>query len=714
MKQILQNYNSGDLELNEVPVPSVKPIGVLVRNHHSLVSAGTEKAMIKLAKKSLAGKARERPDLVKEVINKAKNDGLMATYQAVMTRLDEPNPLGYSCAGEVTEVGREVEDFSTGDLVACGGAGYASHAEVVNVPGNLTVQVPDDVTTKEASFVTLGAIALQGIRRAELTPGERVGVIGLGLIGQLTVQILKAYGFPVIGLDIDEKQVQRVQKLGLNESGTIGQDKVESLARNFSNGKGIDAVIITAATETNQPVELAGKLCRERGRVSAVGLVGTEVPRDIYYDKELDFNISRSYGPGRYDKTYEEKGLSYPIGQVRWTERRNMKEFLRLVQEDKVNLDPLITHEFKFENALDAYDLILENPNGEYYSGIVLEYDTDKKHSSKILLEQKAKGKIKGDTVNVGLIGAGNFAKSKIIPNLEKINEAELKALATATGKTAKDVGGKHGFEYCTTEYSEIIEDPDVDLVVIATRHNLHAEMTAEALSKDKNVHVEKPLALNQEELKDVTDAEQNSDGRLMVGFNRRFAPQVQEVKDKLEDSNTPLMINYRVNAGYIEPDHWIHDPEEGGGRIIGEVCHFVDLIQFLVNAQPEKIYASRVPPQGEILPDDNVSVNIDFADGSRGAILYTALGDKSLPKEYIEIFGDRKAESINNFKTGTLSLKQDKGHFGEFVAFVDSILNGEPSPISIKELALSTFSTFKILDSIRSGKPQNVYLDSN
>jgi len=411
MKQILQNYKSGDLELKDVPRPSLKKGGMVVKNHHSLVSAGTEKVMIELAKKSLAGKAKERPDLVKEVINKVKNDGLFATYQAVMTRLDEPNPLGYSCSGEVVEVGGQVEGFSVGDTVACAGAGYASHAEVVYVPENLVVSVPDGISTKNTSFVTLGAIALQGIRRAELTPGERVGVIGLGLIGQLTVQILKAYGFPVMGIDIDENQVKKTLELGLDEGVTIGKDDVENKSLSFSDGHGLDAVILTAATESSKPVELAGKICRERGRVSAVGLIGTEVPRDIYYDRELDFRISRSYGPGRYDKVYEEKGLDYPIGFVRWTERRNMKEFLRLVSEGRIELEPMITHTFPFEDALDAYELILENPDEEDYTGIVLEYDMEQEQSSTLKLQKEKKSGLPDDKVRVGLIAGLGYKK---------------------------------------------------------------------------------------------------------------------------------------------------------------------------------------------------------------------------------------------------------------------------------------------------------------
>ena len=387
MKQLLQDCRTGDLRVAEVPVPALRPGGILVKNHYSLVSAGTERAVIEFARQSLVGKARSRPDLVKEVLNKIKTDGLLATYRTAMQRLDEPLPLGYSCAGEVIEVGRGAEEFGKGDLVACGGGSYASHAEVVFVPKNLAVKIPENVTTKEAAFVTLGAIALQGVRRAELTPGECVAVIGLGLIGQLTVQILNAYGFPVLGLDVSQRQVEKALKLGLREAAVIGQDDVEKVARAFSDGQGVDAVIITAATKSREPIELAGRICRDKGRVSVVGDVGMDIPRNLYYEKELDLRISRSYGPGRYDPNYEERGIDYPIGYVRWTEKRNMEEFLRLISIGRVDVKSMITHIFKIEDALKAYELILENPNKEDFTAVLLEYDPAKEHTPKITLK---------------------------------------------------------------------------------------------------------------------------------------------------------------------------------------------------------------------------------------------------------------------------------------------------------------------------------------
>jgi len=707
MKQLLQNYKTGELKLEEVPAPVLKPGGILIKNHYSLVSAGTEKAVIEFAKQSLAGKAHSRPDLVKQVLNKVKTDGLLSTYHAAMQRLDEPVPLGYSCAGEVIEVGRGVEQFNKGELVACAGGGYASHAEEVFVPKNLVVKIPDNVTTKEAAFVTLGAIAMQGVRRAELTPGERVAVIGLGLLGQLTVQTLNAYGFPVFGLDVSQRQLEKARKFGLQEGAVIGQDDVEKVASAFSNGQGVDAVIITAATKSNEPVELAGRICRDKGRVSAVGDIGLDIPRSVYYEKELDLRISRSYGPGRYDPNYEEKGIDYPIGYVRWTEKQNMEEFLRLISIGGVDVKLMITHTFKIDDALEAYELILKNPDKEDFTAVLLEYDPTKEHSPTVILSSGEKRKLASGTVNVGLIGGGNFAKGTILPNLKKLDKVHIKSVATATGKSAQDIAKKYGCEYATTDYNEILDDADINLVIVATRHNLHAPITIEALKQGKNVHVEKPLALNMEELEAVIEAEKSSQGRLMVGFNRRFAPQAIEAKERFSSRKTPLMIHYRVNAGYIPPDHWIHDPEEGGGRIIGEVCHFVDFLQFLTGAAPERVYAAKVAAGANVIAEDNVSITIDFADGSTGTILYTALGDKSLPKEYIEIFGGGKAMSINNFKSGKrFSLSQDKGHYGEFRAFTEAILNGKPSPISVEELALTTLVTFKIHESLEKGTP--------
>jgi len=704
MKQVQQDFGSGELRLSDVPNPAVKPEGVLVRTHHSAVSAGTESSMINLAKKSLVGKAKERPDLVKEVLNKARNDGLVATYQSVTSRLDDPMPLGYSCAGEIIAVGKNVEQFSVGDQVACGGAGYATHSEVNYVPENLCVPLPKDVSSADGAFVTLGAIAMQGIRRLDLSPGETVAVIGLGLIGHLTVGILDAYGYPVLGTDIDSSRVARANDYGLTTGIVLGEGDPKTAAKDLGPSEGVDAVLIAASTDSNDPVELAGDLCREQGRVSVVGQVGMDIPREVYYDKELDVRISRSYGPGRYDRIYEEKGLDYPVGHVRWTENRNMQEFVRLLS-DRLSVAPLVTHRFDIEEASKAYDVILGD---ESPLGVLLEYEHDELLDDRIDLPRSSRPSKRStaETLSVGLVGAGNFAKQSLLPVVDNSNEFSLHAVVTGTGKTAKHIGEKYGARYCTTNYEEILNDEAIDVVVVATRHNLHAPVAVGALERGKDVHVEKPPALDREELTKVVAAEQNSAGRLMVGYNRRFAPSSKRVQAAFSRSETPLMMNYRVNADRIPADHWIHDPAVGGGRVVGEICHFVDFSQAVTDSLPKRVYATEVD-RGE---DTNVQVTIDFMDDSVASILYTTLGDESAAKERVEVFGNGDIETIENFKPGFLNLTQEKGHKEEFEAFAEAIRQGDPSPIGIKDIVYTSLSTFAVEESIQSGKP--VFLD--
>jgi len=720
MKQVIQNLRTGKLKIEEVPMPNLRDNGITVKNHYSLVSVGTEKAIIEFAQQSLAGKAKKRPDLVKEVLNKIKTDGILTTYKTILFRLDTPLPLGYSCAGEIIEVGKKVDGLNKDNLVACGGD-CASHSEVVSVLINLCVKIPENVTPKEASFVTLGAIAMQGVRIAKLTPGEKVAVIGLGLIGQLTVQILNAYGFPVFGLDVSQKQLKNATGIGLKHGSVIGEDDIEKFANFFTNGIGVDAAIITAATKSNEPIEIAGKICRDKGKVSVVGDVNLNIPRRIYYKKELDLCISRSYGPGRYDPSYEEEGIDYPIGYARWTEKRNMEEFLRLISVGRIDVKPMISHIFKIEDALKAYELILKNPNNEEFTGVLLEYDSAKEYKPAVVLDLAKKEKAKKNIIYAGLIGAGNFATNIILPNLKKIKEINIKAIADAKGERAKNVATKYHCKYITSDYMDILNDEKIDLVIIATRHNLHAKIAIESLKKDKNVHLEKPMALNIKQLKEVIESEKISKGRLMLGFNRRFAPLIIDAKKQFSKINTPLMIYYRINAGYIPKESWIHDKDEGGGRIIGEVCHFIDLLQFLTNSTPERVYATKISAQEPVIENDNVEITIDFSNGSRGIILYTSLGSKAVAKEYLEIFADENVMIIDNFKSGKFYKKnkskklrvssQDKGHRQEFETFTHAILNGDPSPISMKEQIISTLTTYRILESIEKKEPVEINL---
>ena len=701
MRQLQQDFGSSELELIEVPEPHVSSNGVLVDTRYSLVSAGTERAMIELANKTLLGKAKERPELVKQVINKARNDGLRSTYRSVKSRLDEPFPLGYSCSGRVIQVGEEVANFSVGDVVACGGAGYATHANVNHVPENLCVSVPDEVSLRDAAFTTVGAIALQGIRRLDPTPGERIAVIGLGLVGRLTTKLLAAYGYPVLGIDIDPTRVDGADELTVGAA--IGEDDISNISTSFGEGEGVDGVIITAATESNQPIKLAGEILRERGRVSVVGDIGMDIPRAQYYEGELDVHLSRSYGPGRYDRRYEEKGLDYPIGYVRWTENRNMAEFLRLLDVEAIHVDDVVTHTFSFDDALDAYDLILGD---EEHMGVLLEYEHSETSEKKRRLDLQSvqKGSTTGQ-ISLGIVGAGSFAQSVLLPTIVDVDGLSIRAVATATGTTATAVGEKYDAAYVTTDYEEIINDEAIDAVVVATRHNLHAEIATAALEANKDVHVEKPPVLTRAELDQLIEAEQRSSGRLMVGYNRRFASSVNRIREWTRE--VQIMARYRINAGSLPDDHWTVDPDVGGGRILGEVCHFVDLLQYLVGERPSTVYACG--PEDRSPTQQNVQVSIEFADGSCGSITYTTFGDDGAGKEHIEVLGGGRIETIDDFKTGRFGLGQDKGFEAEFRAFRDAIREGDESPIPIDEIVTTSLVTFGIEESLRTNEPVRI-----
>lgn len=720
MKQVMQNFKSGELQIDDMPLPSLKPGGVLVKNYFSVISAGTEKMVVDLAKKSLYGKAKERPDLVRMVINKAKKEGILNTFRQVREKLDNSIPLGYSCAGEVIAVGEGVTEFSVGDRVACAGAGYANHAEVVFVPKNLCVKVPEAVNLEDAAYVTLGAIAMQGIRVADPKLGERIAVIGLGLLGQLTVQILKSAGCEVIGIDLDPDKVNLAKATGADLAINRGDGSLTNQVQAFTQGYGVDGVIITAATSSNDPVELAAELCREKGRVVVVGAVKMDVPRPPFYAKELDLRLSKSYGPGRYDVNYEEKGVDYPIGYVRWTEKRNMEEFLRLINKGLVKVDPLTTHKFAIEEASTGYDLISGKVQ-EKYLGILLQYNPNLQHSKRLEFHTQAGRSYK--EAKVGVVGTGGFAKAVLIPAIKKAEAAQIVAVAASTGVSAKQVGGKVGADYCTSDYAEILDDSNVNAVVVATRHNLHADLCIQALERNKAVFVEKPLAMNMDELKRVASAAMQHHQVVMTGFNRRFAPMTKELSRFFAKRTTPMMVQYRVNAGFIPKDHWIQDPVEGGGRIIGEVCHFVDFIQFVTGAVPVQAYAASTRSENDKITDyDNVFIALTMSDGSIGHISYTALGDTSFPKERVEVFADGKLAVLDDFRSLSLveggktavskSANQDKGHEEEILAFIRAVTKGEPTGLALESQLVTTLTTFKILDSLRTGMAVPVHLD--
>jgi predicted dehydrogenase/threonine dehydrogenase-like Zn-dependent dehydrogenase len=709
MKQLIQSYKTGELGLYDVPVPYCYSGGAIVRTTCSLVSAGTEKMIVDIAKKSLIGKAKARPDLVRQVVDKMKKEGIKNTLEKVFNKLDTPIPLGYSCAGVVCEVGEYVDGISAGDRVACGGAGYASHSEYNYVPKNLFVKIPDGVDDVDASFVTVGAIALQGVRQAEPTLGERVAVMGLGLLGQLTVQLLKANGCFVIGSDIDPKKLELAKKLGADV--VCSASELVNATKEFGRGNGVDSVIITASANSNQLVFDAGEICKHKGKVVVVGQVGMDIPRNVYYKKELDLRLSMAYGPGRYDSDYEENGMDYPFAYVRWTERRNFEAFLDLVADGKITPKELITHSFEFDDAMSAYDL-LEGKVKEEYLGIVLKYP-----NSENALQRSVKisaKNISANSVNIGLIGAGNFTKSVILPNIKKVKGFELVGLCSATGISAHSVGNKHGFAFATTDKKEIFASSEINAVVITTRHDDHAVSVIEALKAKKHCFVEKPLCIYEHELEEIKEAYEALEERpvLQVGFNRRFSPFAVSMKSELKGSVASVI--YRVNAGIIPKESWIQDKGVGGGRVVGEVCHFVDMCSFLLSSEPVSVYARCVSSADASVPDeDNISITLGYANGSAATIVYCAYGNSQMPKEYIEVFANDLSMQMNDFRElkifrGQKNKKfsnssQDKGFEAEFEAFLKAVKSGI-SAISFESIYKTTKATFAALQSLKTG----------
>ncbi|MCB9211457.1 MAG: bi-domain-containing oxidoreductase [Ignavibacteriales bacterium] len=701
MKQLTQSLKDGAMQLLDTPFPSVSTNSILIRNYYSVISAGTEGKTVKDARLSYIGKAKARQEEVKKVINLAKSQGIADTYKTVMNKLDSPSPLGYSCAGEVIEVGTDVKNFKVGDLAACGGAS-AVHSEVVSVPINLAVKIKSPEFIKESSFATIGAIAMQGVRRADLKLGENCVVIGLGLIGQITMQLLIASGVEPIGIDIDNNKVELANNLLGNISYSRNRTDLEEIILEKTNGYGVDSIIITAASSSSDPIELAGRIARKKGKVVIVGAVPTGFNRANYYKKELDLLMSSSYGPGRYDSNYEDKGIDYPIGYVRWTENRNMESFVRLVENKKINISPLISHEFDFENAKDAYDLIISKK--EPFTGIILKYDTKKSLSKKVSFEHK---EIEKARVSVGFIGAGSFAQNFLLPNLKQ--KVLLKGVSTSRSNTSRNVLDKYGFSYSTSNSGDILEDSAINTIFIATRHNLHASLVIDALAHNKHIFVEKPLCMNESELQEISKLYNTKNNHLMVGFNRRFSPHIQKVNQLFKD-DLPKAINYRINAGNVPIDHWVNDPEIGGGRIIGEVCHFIDLCQFIAGAKINNIHANNMSTANNLF--DTLVINLGFENGSTASISYFSNGSKLLSKEYLEIFYAGSSAIIDDFKTiniygskkEKLKLsKQDKGHAEEVKQFVNSIENGLPQPIPFEEIYNSTLATFKVIESIEN-----------
>ncbi|MCJ7603813.1 MAG: bi-domain-containing oxidoreductase [Desulfobulbaceae bacterium] len=717
------------MKIIEVPWPSLSSGCVLVRNHYSLISAGTEGSTVKAARKSLIGKAKERPQQVKQVLDVLKTQGPVQTYRAVMKKLDAYSPLGYSCVGEVIDVAPDISGFQIGDLVACGGL-TANHAEIVSVPKNLCVKIDGKVKDerlkgqgekllKQAAYNTLGAIAMQGVRQADMRLGETCAVIGLGLLGQLSCLFLQASGIRVVGLDVDPAAVKRAQENCVDLAFVLGETGVSDAISAFTGGLGCDAVIITAATDSLGPINFAGEIARKKGRVVVSGAVPTGFDRDpYYYRKELEVRMSCSYGPGRYDINYEDKGIDYPAAYVRWTENRNMAAFQELVRTGKINLDFLTTHEFSLEEAPKAYDMVVNR--SEPFLGILIKYDVEKplKKEKIKVAPVKPAGKI-----GLAFIGAGSYAQGSLLPNIPK-NDPDIvnKAVMTSSGTTSKTVAEKFGFEFCTSAKEDIFTNSEINTIFISTRHNTHAPYVLAALEAGKNIFVEKPLCLAFDELNEIEKSftsvlsPQSSSPLLMVGFNRRFAPLAEILKKKI--GSGPMSMLYRVNAGSIPADTWIQDMEIGGGRILGEACHFVDFMTFMCGSLPKNVYASALPDSRHL--NDTVTFNLEFENGSIGTIAYFANGAKSLAKEYIEIYKSGSTGIIRDFKeleihgSGKPYRKklfgQDKGQKKMIAEFLGAIKSGGIPPIGLDEIFSATRATFAVLESLQKHAPVELF----
>jgi predicted dehydrogenase/threonine dehydrogenase-like Zn-dependent dehydrogenase len=688
MKQILQSLKTGATEVADVPCPAIGRGKLLIGTSRTLVSAGTERMMIEFGKAGWIDKARQQPDKVRMVLDKIKTDGLMPTVDAVFNKLDQPLPLGYCNAGRVLEVGAGVTAFAVGDRVISNG----KHAEAVSVPVNLCAKVPDSVSDDEAAFTVVCAIALQGIRLVQPTLGEAVVVTGLGLIGLVTVQLLRAQGCRVLGLDFDAEKLAMARTMGADVVNlAAGEDPVVA-AQRFSRGRGVDAVLITASTKSNEPVHQAAQMCRKRGRIVLVGVIGLELSRADFFEKELTFQVSCSYGPGRYDPSYEEKGNDYPVGFVRWTEQRNFEAVLDMMADGRLDVKPLISHRFAIDDAEGAYALV----GGAGPSlGILLEYPQDQASALALrrpTVQLQATGPAPASACSLGVIGSGNYATGVLIPAFKEAG-ARLKVVASSAGVSGLHAGRKFGFEQTTTDTAGVLADPAVNSVVITTRHDSHARLVIDALKAGKHVFVEKPLCLTLDELTAIETAAATAPGRLMVGFNRRFAPQVQQLKSLLAGATGPKAFVMTVNAGAIPAEHWTQDREVGGGRVVGEACHFIDLLRFLAGAPIVEWHRMDMAAA----TGDTLSLQLRFEDGSMGTVHYFANGPKSFPKERLEVFASGRALQLDNFRKLTgfgwpgfsrMNLwRQDKGQKACAAAFVRAVETGGESPIALGEL---------------------------
>jgi predicted dehydrogenase/threonine dehydrogenase-like Zn-dependent dehydrogenase len=690
MKQLFLMVNDGSVKLIDTPLPTIKDNYVLVETHYSIISAGTERGLTSFGGKNLIQKALERPDQVKKVTEKMSTDGILTTIDAAFTRLNEPMPMGYSAVGKVVSCGRGVTEVQVGDIVAM--AGQAYHSEINRVNQNLIAKIPKDFKEyKEGALCALGGIALQGIHQAQVVPGETVAVIGLGLLGHITARILDAYGCNVIGYDVVDKSLP-----GTNLKAFINSndENAEEFTKSLTKGRGVDKVIITAATNSNAPMDLAAAITRDRGTICMIGVTKMEIDRRPYYEKELTFTIARSYGPGRYDSNYEEKGIDYPIGHVRFTEGRNIEEFIRLIVERRAIFSDLITHEIDFEKADEAYEIITTNKKNERYIGILLKYcQNESKWENTVY---SSKNEIDRKQIVVGLIGAGNFSKNTLLPIMKDTGLYYLKALATTGGIGAAQAKHVFPFEYVTNDYSRLLNDKDIDLIMISTQHNSHAKFIIEALEAGKHVYCEKPLCLTLNELDKIEAAYNKSQYELFCGMNRRFAPLIKKIKKNMETDKTPAVYDYIVNAGFIPNDHWTHEEKIGGGRIIGEACHFVDTIQYLDGSKLMSLNIEFI--QNDAYPQkDNALLTLKFKSGAVGNIIYTSMGSTKYPKEQLRVFSNGSICELDNYvklnqygsiKKSMTKLRQDKGIKDQY-EYIYKVLKGEVANTVIKDTLL-------------------------
>lgn len=669
------------MKLIDQPMPTVKENMALVESLYTVVSAGTERGLASFGGKNLIQKALERPDQVKKVMEKLSTDGIVTTIESAFNKLAEPMPMGYSGVGRVIACGKGVTEVQAGDLVAMVGTAY--HCEINRVSRTMLTKVPEELTDyRQAAFCALGGIALEGIHQAEVVPGETVAVIGMGLVGQIVCRILNAYGCDVIGYDVVDKTMPGTRLKAFINS---GDDNAADMTKALTRGRGVDKVIITAATNSNAPMDLAAAIARDRGIICMIGVTQMNIDRRPYYERELSFRIARSYGAGRYDSTYEQKGIDYPIGYVRFTEGRNIEEFVRLLAQGRISLADIITHEIPFEKAAEAYEMITKNPNHERYIGVLLKYDeNDTKWQSRIE-NPKAKRAASGEKIRLGLIGAGNFVRSTMLPIMKETGLFEFRGLATTGGVGGAQANDGTPFGYTTNNYQELLSDPEIDLIAVSTQHNSHAKFVIEALKAGKNVYCEKPLCLTLDELTAIKEAYEQSEGELFVGLNRRHAPLIQQIKREMKTDQIPAVYDFIGNAGFIPKDHWVHDEAAGGGRIFGEACHFVDLIQYLDGSHLEDLTVTAASNNAYPM-NDNVLITLRFASGAIGNIVYSSMGSKKYPKEQLRVLSNGSVYEMDNFirlkkygstKSVKEKLKQDKGIHAEY-EYICKVLRGQ------------------------------------